>query len=82
MKLTMMTSLCGPSGNAFKGDPVEVTDRTNATYLIEKRHARPYDDIQDGPRARKLGTLVRIDGRPTDEDMAEAGFKTTKAGNK
>ena len=58
VKVTMLTQMCGPDGNASPGDPVEV-NKTTADELLANKFARPYVSETDGfQKKRRNGNLV------------------------
>ena len=57
MKVTLLTTLCGPEGNAAPGAVLELT-KDKATKMIESRFARPYDHERDRKAKRGLTKYV------------------------
>lgn len=46
MKITMITTLCGPEGSAFPGTVLEMEEK-KAAEMIREHYARPYDKEKD-----------------------------------
>ncbi len=60
MKVTMLTTMCGPNGNADPGAVIDVPKK-EADELIEANAARPYD-LEKDKRPRHVGLRRYIRG--------------------
>ncbi len=61
MKITMLTTMCGPDGNADPGGVIEMPS-AKAKELIDGKFAREYDRERDAkPRHVGLRRYVRND---------------------